>query len=213
MSTANPISTQTLRRLPTYYNYLKSLPADVKNISATSIARELRLNDVQVRKDLALVSGGGRPKVGYVVEYLMNDIGRYLRYDYVDRAVLVGAGNMGHALMCYEGFAQYGLDIVTAFDNNSSIIGTYINGKRVLPIEEMGSICSKQDIKIGIITVPSAAAQNVCDMMVKSGIKAIWNFAAVKHNTPKGVIVQNEDLVASLVVLSQHLKKGSSEAD
>ena len=209
MSTANPISTQTLRRLPTYYNYLKSLPADVKNISATSIARELRLNDVQVRKDLALVSGGGRPKVGYVVEYLMNDIGRYLRYDYVDRAVLVGAGNMGHALMCYEGFAQYGLDIVTAFDNNSSII----NGKRVLPIEEMGSICSKQDIKIGIITVPSAAAQNVCDMMVKSGIKAIWNFAAVKLNTPKGVIVQNEDLVASLVVLSQHLKKGSSEAD
>lgn len=62
MSTANPISTQTLRRLPTYYNYLKSLPADVKNISATSIARELRLNDVQVRKDLALVSGGGRPR-------------------------------------------------------------------------------------------------------------------------------------------------------
>ncbi len=212
MSNANPISTQTLRRLPTYYDYLKSLPAEVKNISATSIARELRLNDVQVRKDLALVSGGGKPKVGYVVEHLIDDIGRYLRYDYVDRAVLAGAGNMGHALMCYEGFARYGLDIVTAFDNNAGVIGTYINGKRVLPIEEMGSICSKQDIKIGIITVPAAAAQDVCNIMVQSGIKAIWNFAAVKLNTPKGVIVQNEDLVASLAVLSRHLKQGGDEA-
>ena len=212
MSHPPPISTQTLRRLPTYYDYLKSLPAEVKNISATSIARELRLNDVQVRKDLALVSGGGKPKVGYVVEHLIDDIGRYLRYDYVDRAVLAGAGNMGHALMCYEGFARYGLDIVTAFDNNAGVIGTYINGKRVLPIEEMGSICSKQDIKIGIITVPAAAAQDVCNIMVQSGIKAIWNFAAVKLNTPKGVIVQNEDLVASLAVLSRHLKQGGDEA-
>lgn len=212
MSNANPISTQTLRRLPTYYDYLKSLPAEVKNISATSIARELRLNDVQVRKDLALVSGGGKPKVGYVVEHLIDDIGRSLRYDSVDRAVLAGAGNMGHALMCYEGFARYGLDIVTAFDNNAGVIGTYINGKRVLPIEEMGSICSKQDIKIGIITVPAAAAQDVCNIMVQSGIKAIWNFAAVKLNTPKGVIVQNEDLVASLAVLSRHLKQGGDEA-
>ena len=206
------VSRQTISRLPVYLGYLRSLEGSLPTISATAIAEALSLNDVQVRKDLALVSGGGKPKVGYVVEHLIDDIGRYLRYDYVDRAVLAGAGNMGHALMCYEGFARYGLDIVTAFDNNAGVIGTYINGKRVLPIEEMGSICSKQDIKIGIITVPAAAAQDVCNIMVQSGIKAIWNFAAVKLNTPKGVIVQNEDLVASLAVLSRHLKQGGDEA-
>ncbi len=190
-----------------YYNYLRSLPGEVENISATAIAKELGLNDVQVRKDLASVSEGGRPRVGYVVKDLAGDIGRYLRYDDVDSAILVGAGNMGHALMCYEGFPRYGLDIVMAFDNDESVIGRSINGKQVLPTQKMKNLCNRMNIKIGIITVPASAAQEVCNMMVESGIKAIWNFAFVKLNTPHGVIVQNEDLGATLAVLSQHLKQ------
>ena len=98
------VSTQTLQRLPLYLNYLRSLPDDTpENISATAIADALRLGDVQVRKDLASVSSGGRPKVGYVTRDLTADLERFLGYHDVDTAVLVGAGNLGRSLLSYGG--------------------------------------------------------------------------------------------------------------
>lgn len=111
------VSKQTLERLPAYLNYLKSLPEEeAPNISATIIAEELGLNDVQVRKDLAMISSGGRPKVGYITAGLIQDIEQFLGYGNADRAVIVGAGHLGQALLCYHGFSEYGLEVVAAFD-------------------------------------------------------------------------------------------------
>ena len=172
------ISKQTLLRLPAYLNYLKSLPKDDnKYVSATTIAVALGLNDVQVRKDLACVSKKGRPRLGYVTEDLIKDIESFLGYDDLDDAIIVGAGRLGGALMSYEGFKEYGLNIVAAFDTDASKIGTEICGKKILAMDKIMELCKRMKIRIGIITVPAHAAQEVCDILVNSGIYAIWNFA------------------------------------
>ena len=200
------ISRATLRRLPTYLSYLKSLPADASvNISATAIAAGLNMGEVQVRKDLALISDGGRPKIGYNRERLIEDIEIYLGYDNTNDAVLIGAGKLGRALLGYSGFAEYGLNIVAAFDANPQLVGQTESAKPILPLSELERVCCKQKIYIGIITVPAAHAQEVCDLLIANGIKAIWNFAPVHLDVPQGILVQNENMATSLAVLSKHL--------
>ena len=199
------ITSQTLSRLPIYFNYLVSLPEQRKNgnISATAIAEALGLNDVQVRKDLASVSNGGRPKVGYITSELISDIGKFLGFENHDRVVVAGMGNFGRAMLEYNGFAAYGFDIVCGFDCNKDRVGTSINGKPVRHIDELESFCTENDIHIGIITVPETAAQEVCDRMAESGIRFILNFAAVHLNAPKGVTVHNENISLTLAMLAR----------
>ena len=200
------ISTQTLHRIPLYLNYLRSLPEDgAENISATAIAEALGLNDVQVRKDLAQVSSGGRPKIGYVTKRLIADIEEFMGYNDTRSASIAGAGNLGRALFSYGGFSEYGLELVAAFDVDDSLIGTSIAGKPVLSFDRMKDLCQRMKIRIGIITVPADAAQQVCDQMVESGILAIWNFAPVHLNVPAGVLVRYENIACSLAVLAKRL--------
>ena len=181
------VSTQTLQRLPLYLNYLRSLPDDTpENISATAIADALRLGDVQVRKDLASVSSGGRPKVGYVTRDLTADLERFLGYHDVDTAVLVGAGNLGRSLLSYGGFSDYGLEIAAAFDRDPDLAGTTIAGKPVLPLEKLADLCCRMQIHLGILAVPAEDAQSVCDILVSSGVLAIWNFCAGAPQRPGG---------------------------
>lgn len=117
--TGDPISKKTLARLPLYLGYLREQKGgDQPYISATTIADALGLNQVQVRKDLALISSGGKPKVGYRISELEADIERFLGYDNINSAVIVGAGHLGKALMSYVGFKQYGLEIIAAFDSD-----------------------------------------------------------------------------------------------
>jgi NADH/NAD ratio-sensing transcriptional regulator Rex len=111
------ISVQTLRRLPVYLHYLNSIKNSQKNISATAISGAFGLNDVQVRKDLGAVSGSGRPKTGYVVKELIEQIEQYLGCKSETKTVLIGAGNLGKALLSYDGFHDFGLNIIAAFDN------------------------------------------------------------------------------------------------
>ena len=200
------VSTQTLQRLPLYLNYLRSLPkGKSENISATAIADALRLGDVQVRKDLALVSSGGRPKVGYVTRELTSAIENFLGYHDVETAVLVGAGDLGHSLLSYDGFSGYGLEIAAAFDRDPALVGTTIAGKRVLSMEKLVDLCCRMQIHMGIIAVPGGEAQAVCDTLVSSGVLAIWNFAPVRLDVPEDVLVRNEDLAGSLAVLAKRL--------
>lgn len=206
------VSKQTLRRLPVYLSYLRTLPKDrPSNISATMIAEELGLNQVQVRKDLALVSSGGRPKIGYITEDLINDIESFLGYDGTTDAILVGAGKLGQALLSYEGFERYALNIVAAFDEDESVIGSELFGKTVLPVERLEEICKRLQIRIGIITVPGKQAQEICNRLVYGGVLAIWNFAPVHLTVPPGILVQNENMAASLAVLSKHLAENLSK--
>ena len=203
---SKPISAQALQRLPAYLHYLKALPAegDAK-ISAKALGNSLGYGEIQVRKDLAIVSDGGKPKVGYCVSDLIHDIEAFLGYDSVNDAVLVGAGKLGKALLAYGGFRANGLNIVAAFDSDSMKCGKDESGKQIFPLEKMENLCRRMKIRIGIITVPAAQAQQVCDLLVGSGVEAIWNFAPTHLLVPEGVILKNENMAASLAVLSKHL--------
>lgn len=200
------ISKHTLQRLPMYLSYIQGLPEDApKNISATTIAEALKLNDVQVRKDLASVSSSGKPKVGYNVKDLIAELEAFLGYNDIDNAVIVGAGSLGKALLNYSGFKAYGLNIIAAFDLCEE--PTEFQGKTVFPIAQLGSFCRKVNVHIGIITVPASSAQEICDLLVESGIRAIWNFAPVHLVVPDGILVQNENMASSLALLSNHLRE------
>jgi redox-sensing transcriptional repressor len=202
------ISKSTLQRLPTYLTYLKSLPAgSPSNISATSIAAALGMGDVQVRKDLASVSDAGKPKTGYIMSDLTRELEKYLGYDNVNDAVIVGAGKLGKAILEYEGFSEYGLNIVAGFDIDESKEGKTNTGKQIFHLSKFENICARMNIKIGIITVTAECAQSVCDLMVISGIQAILNFAPVHLTVTENVILQNENIAASLAILANNLKE------
>ena len=199
------VSIQTLRRLPLYLHYQKSVKDDSPRISAAMLASALGLNDVQVRKDLGSVSGSGRPKKGYVTEELIVDLEKYLGCNSVTNTVLIGAGNLGRALLSYSGFSDYGLQIVAAFDSSDRVVGTKAGDKTVLPMSELGRVCIEKNVRLGIITVPAVGAQDACNKLVAHGITAIWNFAPTLLKVPPTVLVENENLASSLAVLSQHL--------
>lgn len=202
------ISKQLLQRLPLYLNYLKNYADKDGYISAPLIANAMRLNEVQVRKDLAAVSSsGGKPKIGFATGQLIRDIEKFLGYDNVNEAVIAGAGRIGSALLANPGFSEYGLKILMGFESDEKLIGTDIAGKQILHIDKLTDVCKRLKIHIGIITVPAESAQEVCDKMVAGGILAIWNFAPVHLNVPDHVVVQNQNMAASLAILSKHLRE------
>ena len=205
------ISKSVLKRLPGYLSYLKSIPeGGSPYISATALANALGTGEVQVRKDLAMVSDGGRPKIGYFRESLIEDISQFLGYDNTTDAILVGAGKLGQALLGYGGFEAYGLNILAAFDAKPSSETTE-DGKPIYPMSNMESFCRTNKVLMGIITVPADHAQQVCDQLVKCGIKAIWNFAPTHLDVPSNILVQNENMATSLAVLSMHLQAQMKE--
>ena len=200
------ISKSVLKRLPGYLAYLKSLPDSAPpNISATALASALGMGEVQVRKDLAMVSDGGRPKIGYQRESLIYDIEQFLGSDNTTDAMLIGAGKLGPALMGYSGFEDYGLNILAAFDAAPAISRTE-EGKPVFHMSRLDSFCRSHKVLMGIITVPADHAQEVADQLIAGGIKAIWNFAPTHLDVPDNILVQNENMATSLAVLSVHLQ-------
>jgi len=200
------ISKAVLRRLPGYLAYLKNIPDTASPyISATAVAAALSMGEVQVRKDLAAVSDGGRPKLGYLRKDLIEDISRFLGYDNTTDAILVGAGKLGRALLGYSGFEEYGLNILAAFDE-APVAAASEEGRPIYHVDQLDSFCRSNKVLMGIITVPAKYAQQVCDKMISCGIKAIWNFAPVHLDVPQGILVQNQNMATSLAVLSVHLK-------
>ncbi len=200
------ISKSVLKRLPGYLAYLKSIPEGTAvYISATALANALGMGEVQVRKDLAMVSDGGRPKIGYLREGLIDDIEQFLGYDNTTDAVLIGAGKLGQALLDYSGFSEYGLRILAAFDAAPNAQNTD-GGKPILSMDRLKTFCDEHKVRMGIITVPAAHAQAVCDQLIACGIRAVWNFAPTHLDVPDNILVQNENMATSLAVLSMHLQ-------
>lgn len=199
------VSKRLLMRLPLYLNYLKSLPDQPENISATKVAKALGLGDVMVRKDLAKVSDGGRRKLGYVRETLIRDIEEFLDVNSITTAVVVGAGKLGQALLDYNGFEKAGLNVMAGFDTNLSKKKTE-SGKKIYPMNQLDDFCRCNNVRVGILTVPPENAQAVCDAMIACNIKAIWNFSPIILRTPEYVVVQNENLAISLAALRMQIK-------
>lgn len=203
------ISKQTLLRLPLYLNYLKQFGENQpEHISATTISEALRLNHVVVRKDLASVSTAGKPKIGYKTADLIAELEAFLGYNDVDDAIIVGAGKLGKALLTYKEFRDCGMNIVAAFDIDEELYDDDYGGKRILPMDKLMDLCERMRVRIGIITVPAENAQAICNLLIESGILAIWNFAPVHLEVPDGVLVHNENLAASLALLSKQLREG-----
>ncbi len=203
------LSRQALKRLPVYMSYLKSINnGETEYISSASVAKALGLNEVQVRKDLGVVcKSTGIPKRGFLICDLIGGISDYLGYESSKVAVLIGAGNLGMALMSYRGFENYGIEIIAGFDSNDALA----DGVRVFGLSELGRICREYNVKVGIITVPEKAAQQACDLLVENGIKAIWNFAPTYLKAPGDILVQNENMASSLALLSNHLREKMAE--
>lgn len=196
----------TLGRIPLYIQFLRDLPdGSDATISATKIARGLSLGEVQVRKDLALISGCGRPKVGYDRIKLIGDLERHLGSESLTNAVLVGAGKLGRALLDYAGFEEFGIRVLAGFDRNEAAL-KISSGCSVLPIGNIKAFCREHNVRIGIITVGQGSAQEVCDMLLGCGIKAIWNFAPCQLTVPDGILLKQENLALSLAHLSSQLK-------
>lgn len=201
------VSKATIGRMPAYLRYLKEKQLQgERTISSTAIAEDLRLSAVQVRKDLSVIgSVAGKPKLGFGIGELIEGINRFLGYDNVTDAVLVGAGGLGSALLGYSGFKNYGLNIVAAFDSDSALIGKEVGGVKVFDASQISRLVRRLNVRIGIITVPKAAAQQVADELVGGGVRAIWNFAAAHLILPENIAVKNEDMAASLAILSKRL--------
>jgi redox-sensing transcriptional repressor len=192
----------SVRRLPVYlYSIRQAQRNGSRYISGTSIAQELHLEPIQVRKDLAITGITGKPKKGYPVGELIKAIERFLGWDSVQDVVLVGAGNLGSALMGHQEFRLHGLHIVAAFDKNPQKIGTTIHGVRVLSMDSLETDIRKMGIKIAILTIHSDIAQETADRLVEAGIRGIWNFTAFKIRVPEWVAVQAENLSSGYAML------------
>ncbi len=205
----NQISKATIARLPLYLHYLQEENTKgAKYISSTVIAQNIAVSSVLVRKDLALVSSeAGRPKLGFAISRLIVDIEKFLGYDTVSDAVVVGAGGLGRAFLGYEGFKNNGLNVVAAFDVDDKLIGTCVAGKKIYHLNALNEFVANHAVKIGIVTVPKHAAQEVVNKLVEAGVKAIWNFAPAPLRAPKDIVLKTEDLAASLAMLAGKLYK------
>lgn len=187
--------------------------AGVSIVATPELARYMNLGEIIIRKDLAITGVTGQPGVGYKIPELIDAIKSYLNWDNVSKAVLVGAGSLGSALLGYEGFREYGLKIVAAFDVNPQKIGTEIHGYKVFDISRLQEQISLQQVRMGIICVPAAYAQEVADKMVDGGIRGIWNFANVSLKVPEEVVVQREVIAGGLAVLSVKMNRNFAEEE
>ena len=198
------VSRTALGRIPVYLKFIESLPQDVETVSATTIAKALGFGEVQVRKDLGAICGSGKPRIGYTVSDLKASL-ECLIGSRNGKTVIVGAGKLGRALLDYGGFSDYGLDILAAFDTDVS--QNNASGKPILPIDGLHDFCKENNVSIGVIAVPARAAQEVCDKLCQSGIKAIMSFAPCKLSAPDGVAIQYENMALSLAHLKTQIKQ------
>ena len=154
---------------------------------------------------MAITGAVGRPRLGFKLDEIISAIEDFLGWTNTTDAFLVGVGNLGTALLGYQGFEQHGMRIVEAFDVNPKIIGKKVHGKTVLDIKKVPRLAKRMHVQIGVITVRASVAQGVADAMIEGGIRGIWNFTPAKLVVPKHVILQREELASSLAVLSHRL--------
>lgn len=204
------VSVQTIQRLPRYYQYISYLRKQgTRYVSSLKLSQQTYVEATQVRKDLTSIGHTGKPKVGYDITHLMNTIEDFLGLRDVEDAVLIGVGHLGTAIVQYSGFANYGLRIRAVFDADPVKIGTHIQGRVIQDVVSAPQYIKEHRIPIGILTLPAPGAQEVTDILVKSGIKAIWNFAPINIHVPSHVIIKHENLAFGLAIMKHRLKASS----
>lgn len=202
------IPIRVIKRLPIYHRYLDTLELNgIERISSRELAGKLGLTSSQIRQDLSHFGTFGQRGYGYDVSNLKNAIGKILGLDNKFSIVLVGAGNLGKAIANYPGFKKRGFYLKGVFDVNLELIGTDIDGLTVLHIDFLTDLLAKQNIDIGVIATPPEVAADLARVLIKGGVKGIWNFAPVNLNLGKGAIVENVHISESLLTLSFRIKE------
>ncbi|NOU97514.1 redox-sensing transcriptional repressor Rex [Paenibacillus sp. LMG 31456] len=200
------ISEAVVRRLPIYLRFLNELSKkNVHTVSSQDLGIKLDLNPAQIRKDLAYFGEFGKKGIGYDVDYLIEKIRQILKIDKVIPVVLVGAGNLGRALCNYNAYLKDNMKIVAIFDEMASKVGESINHLKVKPMSELKETIQGLNIRIGIITVPAAEAQNVANQFVEGGVEAILNFAPIIIKVPSEVRIHHADFTTELQSLAYYL--------
>lgn len=196
----------TLRRLPWYLSNVRLLKQKGERfVSSTQISKEINVDASQIAKDLSYVDIVGRTRVGYEVDALITVLENFLGFTNIHKAFLFGVGSLGGALLRDSGLIHFGLEIIAAFDVNSGLVGTTLNGIPIYHSDEFGQKMKEYDVNIGVLTVPIEIAQRITDMMVAGGLKAVWNFTPFRIRVPEDIVVQNTSLYAHLAVMFNRL--------
>jgi len=200
------VPTATVERLAACLRYLNLIESShAETISSADIEEAIGIPAAQFRKDLSYFGEFGRPGVGYNVHHLQKRIAKILRVEDEQPVLLVGAGNLGSALVGYPALRQHNFNIVAVFDNNYNKIGRQLWDLEILDVEQIKNVNETQQAEIAILTVPAAAAQTVADKLIGAGVKVILNFAPTSLRVPKGVFVRHVCFIQELTVLSYHL--------
>ena len=202
------ISQAVIRRMPRYRRYLKDLQKKgVHKISSSQFSKLIGQTASQIRQDFNHFGGFGQQGYGYNVEELHHEVSMILGLDKKYKMVVVGAGNLGHAITNYTNYNQTGFTVEGIFETNPKLIGTRINDAEIFDFAELEKYVSENKIDIGIICTSKESAQSVADKLIAAGIKGIWNFAPVDLVVSESVVLENVHLSDSLFFLSYHISK------
>ncbi len=202
------ISQAVIGRLPRYFRYLGELKDEgVERISSQELSQLMKVTASQIRQDFNNFGGFGQQGYGYNVEFLYNEIGKILGLDKTHNLIIIGAGNLGQALGNYMNFERRGFILKGIFDKNPALLGKKVRGIEVQSMDKVEGFVRENDIDIAVLTIPKTGAVAVAEILVANGIKAIWNFAHVDLNVPKGIQVENVHLSDSLMKLSYNLER------
>ena len=196
-----------IQRLPVYLQALNQLLREGKAVVSSAVLGHLvDVSAAQIRKDLSYFGGFGKQGSGYNVISLLENIRAILHLNQIWPVAIVGVGNLGQALLRYQGFARKGFEIVLACDNNPELIGSTISGLQIQDVRNLAEHLRQLNIQVAVLTVPAGCAQTVTDMLVSYGIKAILNYAPLVLKVPESVHVINIDPVVKLQTLTYYLE-------
>ena len=212
MKKRDSVSMAVVRRLPKYYRYLSELLSkDISKISSQELSRLTGFTASQIRQDLNNFGGFGQQGYGYNVSELHEQLGKILGLGKQRKSVIVGAGNLGQAIGNYGGLQEAHLKLLAFFDKSPKMIGLKIGDIEIRDVNTLANFIIGNNVEIGIITTPTESAQLVADVMIKSGVKGIWNFAEVDLKVPEDIMVENVHLNESLFTLSYLLENYDKE--
>ncbi|UFS72808.1 redox-sensing transcriptional repressor Rex [Geomonas sp. RF6] len=211
----------TIRRLPTYLHLVRELMQEGSEfVSSSHLGGIMGVDAILVRKDLEITGISGTPRLGYRTGELKRAIEDFLGWSDSWDAFLVGVGNLGSALLGYQGLDNYGINVVAAFDSNPDKVGRSVRGIPIYGLERLPGLVADRKVRLAILTIPPQHAQEVTDLLVRNGITGIWNFTTAHLEVPPGIITHKEDIFSGLAVLSAKMartvaalpKEGSHES-
>ncbi len=197
-----------VKRLPRYYRYLSDLiNHEVARVSSAELSRKMGVTASQIRQDFNCFGDFGQQGYGYNVKHLHAKIGEILGLDKHYSLIIVGAGNLGHALANYAGIEKRGYRIIGIFDNDPEKIGTQIRNIPILDVSTLESFCEENQVDIAVLSIPKTEVKEITDRLISSGVKGLWNFSYAELETPGDIIVENVHLSDSLMTLSYKITK------